>query len=62
MSFNWRLLLAPERVLDYVSGTRSATCEVADHSPRFWELLESRLPGWREPARWLAENGAALVL
>ena len=62
MSFNWRLLLAPERVLDYVVWHEICHLEVADHSPRFWRLLESRLPGWREPAGWLRENGAALVL
>ena len=62
MSFNWRLLLAPERVLDYVVWHEVCHLEVADHSPRFWGLLESRLPGWREPARWLRENGPALVL
>ena len=62
MSFNWRLLLAPSRVLDYVVWHEVCHLEVSDHSPRFWRLLESRLPGWREPARWLRENGAALVL
>jgi len=62
MSFNWRLLLAPERVLDYVIWHEVCHLEVADHSARFWGLLESRLPEWREPAGWLRENGAALVL
>ena len=62
MSFNWRLLLAPERVLDYVVWHEVCHLEVPDHSARFWGLLESRLPEWREPARWLRENGAALVL
>ncbi len=62
MSFNWRLLLAPERVLDYVVWHEVCHLAVADHSPRFWALLESRCPGWREPAAWLRENGSALVL
>jgi hypothetical protein len=62
MSFNWRLLLAPERVLDYVVWHEVCHLDVADHSPRFWSLLESRCPDWRERARWLRENGAALVL
>ena len=62
MSFNWRLLLAPERVLDYVVWHEVCHIEVADHSPRFWALLERRLPGWREPAAWLRDNGSALVL
>ena len=62
MSFNWRLLLGPERVLDYVVWHEVCHLEVADHSPRFWALLDRRCPGWREPAGWLAEFGSALVL
>ena len=62
MSFNWRLLLAPERVLDYVVWHEVCHLEVPDHSARFWALLESRCPEWREPASWLRRNGAALVV
>jgi predicted metal-dependent hydrolase len=62
MSFNWRLLLAPEPVLDYVVWHEVCHLEVMDHSPRFWRLLESRSPGYREPLRWLRANGATLVL
>jgi predicted metal-dependent hydrolase len=62
MSFNWRLLLAPERVLDYVVWHEVCHLRHANHSPAFWALLESRCPDWREPARWLRENGPALVL
>ena len=62
MSFNWRLMLAPERVLDYVVWHEVCHLEVADHSPRFWAALEERCPGWREPAGWLREHGTALVL
>ena len=62
MSFNWRLLLAPEPVLDYVVWHEVCHLEVMDHSPRFWRLLAARSPGYREPLRWLRANGAALVL
>jgi len=62
MSFNWRLLLAPERVLDYVVWHEVCHLEVMDHSPRFWRLLAARSPGYREPLRWLRVNGATLVL
>jgi len=62
MSFNWRLLLAPERVLDYVVEHEVCHLEVLDHSPRFWALLESRVPDWREHARWLRRYGSALSL
>ena len=62
MSFNWRLLLAPEEVLDYVVWHEVCHLEVMDHSPRFWRLLASRSPGYREPMRWLRAHGATLVL
>ena len=62
MSFNWRLLLAPERVLDYVVEHEVCHLEIMDHSPRFWALLESRVPDWEEPARWLRRYGPALAL
>ena len=62
MSFNWRLLLAPEAVLDYVIEHEVCHLEVMDHSPRFWALLESRSPDWREHAGWLRRYGSTLVL
>jgi predicted metal-dependent hydrolase len=62
MSFNWRLLLAPEEILDYVVEHEVCHLEVMDHSPRFWALLESRVPGWRAHAAWLRRYGSTLVL
>jgi predicted metal-dependent hydrolase len=62
MSFNWRLLLAPEAVLDYVIEHEVCHLEVMDHSPRFWALLESRVPDWREHADWLRRYGSTLVI
>jgi predicted metal-dependent hydrolase len=62
MSFNWRLLLAPAEILDYVVEHEVAHLEVLDHSDRFWRLLGSRVPGYREHERWLRRNGPALRL
>jgi predicted metal-dependent hydrolase len=62
MSFNWRLLLAPEPVLDYVVWHEVCHLDIRDHSPRFWALVESRCPGWRAQRDWLRSNGATLVL
>jgi len=62
MSFNWRLLLAPEAVLDYVIEHEVCHLEVLDHSPRFWALLESRVPDWRGHSAWLRRYGATLSL
>ena len=62
MSFNWRLLLAPERVLEYVVWHEVCHLVILDHSPRFWALVERRWPSYREDRDWLRHNGATLVL
>jgi predicted metal-dependent hydrolase len=62
MSFNWRLMLAPPSVLDYVVWHEVCHLEVMDHSPDFWALLSRRCPDYREQARWLKRHGATLSL
>ena len=60
MSFNWRLLMAPEEILDYVVEHEVAHLEVLDHSPGFWRLVARRSPRYREHERWLRRRGPAL--
>jgi predicted metal-dependent hydrolase len=62
MSFNWRLLLAPVEILDYVVEHEVCHLEVMDHSPQFWALLESRAHDWRTHAAWLRRYGSTLTL
>lgn len=62
MSFNWRLLLAPEPVLDYVVWHEVCHLAVADHSARFWALVAGRCPDYRDHARWLRRHGPTLML
>jgi predicted metal-dependent hydrolase len=62
MSFNWRLLLAPPHILEYVIEHEVAHLEVLDHSARFWDLLASRCPDWRAHEDWLRRHGHALRL
>ena len=62
MSFNWRLLLAPAEILDYVVEHEVAHLERMDHSPAFWALLGSRCPDYREHERWLRVHGPGLRL
>ncbi len=62
MSFNWRLLLAPEAILDYVVWHEVCHLEIMDHSPRFWSLLERHCPDYRIHQEWLRRHGQTLVL
>jgi len=57
LSFNWRLVLAPHDVLDYV--VVHEVCHLAEHhhGPAFWALVERRRPGYRDSKQWLDEHG-----
>ena len=64
MSFNWRLLLAPEEILDDVVEHEVAHLRVPHHSDRFWRLLGSRVPEYRSHERMAAAQrpGTAAVV
>jgi predicted metal-dependent hydrolase len=62
MSFNWRLLLAPPEILDYVVWHEVCHLSVMDHSPRFWALLGRYRPDYAVQRAWLRRHGATLVL
>ena len=62
MSFNWRLLLAPEPVLDYVVWHEACHLRHMDHSPQFWALVREHCPDAEEQRRWLRLQGSTLVL
>jgi len=61
LSFNWRLVLAPFEALDYVVVHELCHLRVPNHSRRFWTLLESVRPDWREQRDWLREYGPELL-
>jgi predicted metal-dependent hydrolase len=61
LSFNWRLVLAPFEVLDYVVVHELCHLREPNHSSRFWRLVESRRPGWRVQRDWLHEHGPELL-
>ncbi|MFL5929808.1 MAG: M48 family metallopeptidase [Gaiellaceae bacterium] len=61
LSFNWRLVLAPLEVLDYVVVHELCHLRVPNHSKRFWKLVEARRPHWRRQRDWLREHGPELL-
>lgn len=60
ISFSWRLVLAPPRVLDYVAAHEAAHLVHMNHSKAFWRLLATLVPDVRGPVRWLATDGREL--
>jgi predicted metal-dependent hydrolase len=57
LSFNWRLVLAPHDVLDYVVVHEICHLVEMNHGPAFWALVEKRRPGYAEAKAWLDEHG-----
>ncbi|HEY5337093.1 MAG TPA: SprT family zinc-dependent metalloprotease [Rhizomicrobium sp.] len=60
LSFSWRLILAPDFVLDYVVAHEAAHMKEMNHGPRFWRLVETMIGDATPAQRWLSENGAML--
>jgi predicted metal-dependent hydrolase len=57
LSFNWRLVLAPHDVLDYVVVHEVCHLVEHHHGRDFWRLVERRRPQYRDSKRWLDEHG-----
>lgn len=60
LSFNWRIILAPEEVLEYVVVHELAHCHEFNHSRRFWQIVERQQPDWKQRQQWLHTHGARL--
>jgi predicted metal-dependent hydrolase len=60
LSFSWRLIFAPEPVLDYVVAHEVAHLAEMNHGPRFWRLVESLSPGSAAARAWLKRHRSRL--
>ncbi len=56
ISLNWRLIMAPPYVTDYVILHELMHTKVLNHSQKFWVLLRSICPGCQEAIQWLNAN------
>lgn len=60
ITFNWRLVLAPPPVLDYVVVHELCHLRHPNHGPRFWEMVGTACPNYETHRIWLRENGSRL--
>ena len=60
LSFSWRLILAPDFVLDYVVAHEVAHLREMNHSARFWAHVKSLVADIEAPQRWLKAHGREL--
>ena len=61
LAFSWRLVMAPDWVLDYVVAHEVAHLRELNHSPRFWAHVARLTPHRDAAVEWLRLNGPALL-
>ncbi|MDO5134770.1 MAG: SprT family zinc-dependent metalloprotease [Eubacteriales bacterium] len=62
LNFNWKLILAPMEVLDYVVVHELCHLKEMNHSPAYWREVEKILPDYERQKDWLKQNGWKLML
>lgn len=62
LSFNYRLVFAPPKVLDYVVVHELCHLTHMNHSKDFWNMVEQIMPEYKEYKAWLREHGQELNL
>ena len=61
LSFSWRLVLAPDNIVDYVVAHEVAHLAEMNHGPRFWRLVQSLNPDCTAPRAWLNRHRNRLL-
>ncbi|WP_049922584.1 M48 family metallopeptidase [Halopiger djelfimassiliensis] len=61
ISLNWRLVMAPPDVVDYLVVHELAHLIEQHHGREFWQLVGEHSPNYKEKAEWLERNSAKLV-
>ncbi len=56
LNFTWRLMLAPNEVIDYVVVHELAHIIYRGHGPRFWHIVASIMPNFKNHKKWLREH------
>ena len=61
LNFNWKLMMVPEPVIDYVIIHELAHLKEMNHSKNFWKLVAEHCPKWRSRRKWLRGHEAGLA-
>lgn len=62
LEFNWVIVMAPNRVVDYVVVHELCHLIHHDHSPQFWKEVERVMPDYKEHKEWLRGNAQNLII
>lgn len=62
LSFNYRLIFAPPKVLDYVVIHELCHLTHFNHSKEFWNMVGQIMPDYKVCQKWLKDHGRELTL
>ncbi len=62
IQLNWKLILAPAEISDYVIIHELCHTLQHNHSPQFWQLVSQHCPNYKQARLWLKENGHSLTV
>ncbi len=62
LNFNWRIVMAPLEIIDYLVVHELCHLTEANHSRRYWAEVEKILPDYQERRQWLKEHGHRLSI
>ena len=60
INYSWRIMLAPDFVIDYLVAHETAHLKHPDHSPAFWQCVDVLAKNAADGRKWLKENGSKL--
>jgi len=60
LMFNWKDIIAPANILDYIIVHEMCHLRYMNHSKEFWEMLGRVLPDYERRKEWLKNNGVKL--
>ena len=61
INYNWRIIMAPPEVLDYLVIHELCHLRVPNHSPLFWQEVARFSPNFKQQRTWLKDNGTLLM-
>ena len=62
ISYNWRIIMAPDCIVDYLIIHELCHIIEHNHSKNFWHHVETYCEYFKKKRKWLRENGHMLVL
>ena len=62
ISYNWKIIMAPHHIVDYVVVHELSHMIQLNHSPAYWRSVERFIPDYQQCRKWLKVNGVRLEL